>query len=274
MKRLLFTALLWTVALHAQGRMGAVHSSPPARAGSGAGHYSAPASAVYGRYALRPMPVTRPQAPGRRVAPAVSRASFNTFAGQRSFNRNFNRNVSFNRNFNHNFDRFHHRRHFRSAHPFFFSRFNNCLNGSLFCNNLFGYPYYPLFPEDYSAPAPPAPDPYASANQVALSYEIERLSREIDDMRDEERQREQKQNEDEMTENQSGASARRPAEPAEPPKTLVFRDGHQVLVENYAVSGNTMWIIGKDKVQKISMNDVDTDATQRANSDTDLRLRH
>src|SRR5258708_38303024 len=170
MKWLRFTARRWTVALHAQGRMGAVHSSPSARVGPGVSRSSAPPSRGF---APRSAPVSRFAArPGVRTSP------FTIASGRRPFvgNRNFVAGRGF-----------HHR---RFARPFFFVGLNgSCLNGfttSGFCDNL-GYPYYPLYPSGtgYTEPAP-AYDSSAD-NQTALSNEVERLSREVDDLRESER---------------------------------------------------------------------------------------
>jgi len=260
MKRLLFTALLWTVALHAQGRMGAVHSSPSARVSPGASRSSAPASRGF---APRSMPVSRFTArPGVRTSPFTIASGRRPFVGNRNFG---NRNFIAGRGF-------HHHRHF--ARPFFFAGFNSsCLNGfttSGFCDN-FGYPYYPLYPSDnsYTEPAP-AYDSSAD-NQAALSYEVERLSREVDDLRESERQPRQNNNNDDKP------PVSRPSDmsaPNDPPKALVFKDGHQILVENYVISGNTMWIIDNGHMKKVSLNDIDNAATQKANSDNEFRIRH
>ena len=253
MKRLLFTALLWTVALHAQGRMGAVHSSPSARVGPGASRTSAPASRGFAPHSA---PASRFTArPGVRTSP------FTTASGRRPFvgNRNFVAGRGF-----------HHR---RFARPFFFAGLNgSCLNGfttSGFCDN-FGYPYYPLYPSDtsYTEPAP-AYDSSAD-DRAALSYEVERLSREVDDLRESERQPRQNHDDDRPP-------VSRPSDmtaPNDPPKALVFKDGHQILVENYVISGNTMWIIDNGHMKKVSLNDIDNAATQKANSENEFRLRH
>ncbi len=140
-----------------------------------------------------------------------------------------------------------------------------------FCDN-FGYPYYPLYPSDtgYTEPAP-AYDSSAD-NQAALSNEVERLSREVDDLRESERQ--PRQNNDN---NDDKPPVSRPSDlsaPNDPPKALVFKDGHQILVENYVISGNTMWIIDNGHMKKVSLNDIDNAATQKANSDNEFRIRH
>ena len=57
-----------------------------------------------------------------------------------------------------------------------------------------------------------------------------------------------------------------PAEDAKQvePTVLVFRDGHQQEVTNYAIMGQTVWVFDK-RVQKIALADLDVKATVRAN---------
>jgi len=174
-----------------------------------------------------------------------------------------------------------HGRHFRPVHPFAFAGLNSgCLNGfafnSVFCNNGFFNPYYsyPIFPYDYPSPEPaPASVVTVDDSQArALSLEIERLADEIEQMRDENRRLEQDRERAQSGQREDRSS--RPAGLTEPPHVLVFKDGHQILAENYAVSGGTIWILDNGKVKKIPMAEVDMAATQKANSDTDLNLRH
>lgn len=272
MKRLLFTALLWTVALHAQGRMGAVHSSfpTPARSAGGAFHGGT----------FRPAPVSRP-APVAR--PAFSRMPAASFA-PRSFNR-MAAPVHSRVFVNTGFRQGHHARRFRPArrfHParrvFFNSLNNNCFGAfslnSPFCNNVI-YPYYsyPIFPYDYPAQQytqPPVAYPADDSQTRALSLEIERLSEEIDSLRE---QQERHENQTAAPEDQAATRPSRPPGLSSPPYTLILRDGRQMLAENYAVSGGTIWILDQNKVKKIPLSEIDTAATQRANADTDFRLR-
>ncbi|MBZ5525741.1 MAG: SlyX family protein [Acidobacteriia bacterium] len=265
MKRLLFTALLWTVALHAQGRMGAVHSSSSGPARSSAPHFSGSAGGFRSGPAVRPMPVTRPMTSQRFARPAGSSFASRSFTGTPSRHRVF---VSGN------FNRFHHGRHFHPVRPFFFGGLNaGCFNSfdPFFCNSGFFNPYYsyPIFPSDYYEPPPqPVAVPYDNGQSQALSLEVERLSDEIDRMRDENRRQE-----DQRAEAQSETSSRPPGL-TEPPHVLVLKDGRQILADNYAISSNMIWVLDNGRVKKIPLSDVDVTATQKANADTDLHLRH
>ena len=48
---------------------------------------------------------------------------------------------------------------------------------------------------------------------------------------------------------------------------LVYRDGHQLEVNNYAVMGNTVWVLGDQTTRKIPLTDLDLDVTQKLNAD-------
>lgn len=47
---------------------------------------------------------------------------------------------------------------------------------------------------------------------------------------------------------------------------LVFRDGHQQEVANYAIAGSKLIVLG-EKTEKIQLNDLDLNATTKANED-------
>ncbi len=66
------------------------------------------------------------------------------------------------------------------------------------------------------------------------------------------------------------------SEPAGTPAVLVFRDGHQQEVENYAIAGNKLIVLGDDKTQKIELSDLDLGATAKANQErgVDFKLPH
>lgn len=271
MKRLLFTALLWTVALHAQGRMGGFHGSSSGPARSGAPHFSGSSGGFRTAPAARPMPMSRPTASRPVSRPAGSSFAPRTFAGTSGRNR-----VFVSGNFNH----FHHARHFRTVRPFFFGSVGfGCFNSfdPFFCNSGFYSPYYayPSYPYDYSVPPPPPPaaSSYDNGQSQSLSMEVERLSDEIDRMREENRRKEEARERSDSSRPDDGASSRPPGL-IEPPHVLVFKDGHQILAENYALSADMIWIIDNGRVKKIPLSEVDMAATQKANSDTDLRQRH
>jgi hypothetical protein len=56
--------------------------------------------------------------------------------------------------------------------------------------------------------------------------------------------------------------------PAEEPGTLlVFKDGRQVEIKNYAIQGDTLFDLSDGRPHKIALADLDLDATQKKNDD-------
>ncbi len=78
------------------------------------------------------------------------------------------------------------------------------------------------------------------------------------------------------------APAAEPTEPAPPtsssvendePRTLlIFKDGRQMEVANYAIMGSTLYLFAGDH-RKISLADLDIDATRKANDDRGIGFR-
>jgi hypothetical protein len=124
---------------------------------------------------------------------------------------------------------------------------------------FWGEPYYPQ--PAYSEPTYGAPP--VSQNDIDLSYQVQRLSQEIEQLRQE----------------QALTASRQyvPAPPSAPgppptPTTLVFRDGHRMMVENYAIVGQTIWILDEKTSVKISMSELDLEATERENRSKGVRF--
>jgi hypothetical protein len=143
---------------------------------------------------------------------------------------------------------FHHHHRFFGAWPY---------------GGYYGYPYYGYSgyygndsysadsPQDYSASDYSAG--YESGRQQA---EIDRLENEVDRLREERDAR------------QSQTSAP-PSHPTTqlPSTQLVFRDKHTEQVENYAIVGQTFWILGEQKARKIPLAQLDIPATKKANDE-------
>src|SRR5271157_1775528 len=66
-------------------------------------------------------------------------------------------------------------------------------------------------------------------------------------------------------------SAAREAKPNDP-SVLVFRDGHQQEVSNYAIMGQTVYVFDT-RAQKIALADLDVPATIKANDDRGLEFK-
>jgi len=133
----------------------------------------------------------------------------------------------------------------------------------------YGYGYY----SPYIWPAPvlagPAyaqsayvlPSETAAVSQTAadLSYQVRRLSQEIEDLRQ-----------------QQAAQAQRLAQPEAPeastPVVLIFRDGHRLEIQNYAIIGQTLWVFHERDSVKILLAELDLSATEWENRARSMRF--
>jgi hypothetical protein len=58
-----------------------------------------------------------------------------------------------------------------------------------------------------------------------------------------------------------------PSESPQVPTTLVFKDGHELVVENYAIVAQTLYDLTPGHPRKIALSDLDLPATQKNNED-------
>jgi hypothetical protein len=63
-------------------------------------------------------------------------------------------------------------------------------------------------------------------------------------------------------------------EPAEPSTVLIFKDGHQLEIANYAIVGDTLFDLTPGHPRRVALSDLDLHATQKQNDDrgSDFRL--
>jgi hypothetical protein len=54
---------------------------------------------------------------------------------------------------------------------------------------------------------------------------------------------------------------------------LVFRDGHRMEITNYAIVGQTIWVLDERNSTRIPVSDLDVDATQKENRIRGLRFQ-
>jgi hypothetical protein len=150
----------------------------------------------------------------------------------------------------------------------------NCFNGFP-CNNgfflnsglLFPFGFSdPFYGNYYSQPAPPtevvSSDSSNSAN-MQLALEVQRLADEVELMRDRERQAVAPR-----PQQQGSLSAQAPAEST----AFVFRDGHRITTQNYAIVGDTLWVLGEHTSKKVSLANLDKTATEQANAANGIEL--
>lgn len=165
---------------------------------------------------------------------------------------------------------------FRRFHNHHFGFFNGCFGcgspfffgSGLFLGSPF-YPYYPGFYGDYYGDnygyGPPAQQPVVvntdNGNSVQLAAEVQRLTDEVEDLRSEESS---KRYYDDRAKAGSGAplSAKEPAAAT----VFVFRDGHRISAQSYAIAGQTLWIFTEHEARKYQIADLDAAATDQVNA--------
>jgi len=97
-----------------------------------------------------------------------------------------------------------------------------------------------------------------------LAVEVGRLTSELEQLRQEQA---------------SGAQARQvPPQPSRvveesTPIILVFRDGHRSEIRNYAIVGETLWVFTEQRARKISVSDLDVEATRKVNAEHGVEVR-
>jgi hypothetical protein len=157
---------------------------------------------------------------------------------------------------------FHHRRFFRS----FVSPF------------AYPYPIYPYYPLGYqsdfvysNAASPSYASPaYMAEHDTGLQSDLYRLQAELDQVKQQQAAQAERQQYalSTPTDTPRPIPATRPRpEPPAPPTVLIFRDGHQSEVHNYAVTGQTLWIFSEERARKVPLADLDLDATRTANEE-------
>jgi hypothetical protein len=159
---------------------------------------------------------------------------------------------------------------FPCGSPFFFG--GGFGAGFFFGSPFFGgpflgapyYPYYPYYSGDYGygPPAPPSEPVAVSSDNgnTQLAVEVQRLSDEVDDMRNEEARR---YSQERAAAANSGASmtAKEPAV-----TVFVFRDGRRISVQSYAITGQTLWVFDEHAARKFQLVELDGPATEKANA--------
>jgi hypothetical protein len=123
------------------------------------------------------------------------------------------------------------------------------------------YPYwYPLFGDDSSsyqqAPSALAPTPEQDSGS---SDQVAELTNQVQMLQEEQAAREYLR--------PPAAETRARAQEKPLSTVLVYRDGHQLEVQDYALMGNTVWVLGDQTTRKIPLADLDLDVTQKLNAD-------
>src|SRR5262249_15619713 len=113
----------------------------------------------------------------------------------------------------------------------------------------------------------PQQQPVVASNgnqeNTQLAVEIQRLSDEISYMREQEQARQAQTR-------QPGTSMS--AHPAQL-TVFVFRDGHGISTENYAIAGETLWVFNERVAKKYPMSELDRATTERVNGENGVDIR-
>jgi hypothetical protein len=270
MKRLLFIAVAWGAALlpmaaQAQSRgMGFRGPVAPPRVNSGFGARPSGFAPRPTGFTPRPAGFAPRPLPMNRLGPTVSPARI-TFPQSRVFISTHNRFFPRHRRF-----------HRFAGNPFFFS--HSCFNGFFdpFCRNRFFFGsgfidpsfiglYDPFF-SGFDYPAVQQQQPVVveqdNSRERELALKVQELSDEIELMRDEQRARETR-----------SQAETKPAPRDDGPNTLlVLRDGRELSVRNYAIVGDSIWVLDEHRAQRIPLSRLDVTATEQANAKNGVEI--
>jgi len=57
-----------------------------------------------------------------------------------------------------------------------------------------------------------------------------------------------------------------------PSRILVFRNGQREEIQNYALVGDTLWILTAQRARKVQVSDLDMETTKKANGERGLEF--
>jgi hypothetical protein len=133
---------------------------------------------------------------------------------------------------------------------------------------FYGAPDYSVYSTPaYSEPAyayPETQPPAVSQNEIDLAYQVGQLSAQVEQLR-------QQQSISSYT--QPSSSPGSAGQSTKTPTVLVFRDGHRMEIQNYAIVGPTLWVLDDKVSTKISVSDLDVDATEKENHSRGMRFQ-
>lgn len=144
--------------------------------------------------------------------------------------------------------------------------------GSFFCRQYFpsrGFSFQPVYwPSFWYAPAEypseegavaPAPE-----QDRALAGQVERLANEVEQLREEQASL--------GALPAPGAAPQAGVEEKPLAAVLVYRDGHQSEVQDYALLGQTLWVFAGPATRRIPLADLNLEATAKANEERGVDL--
>jgi len=134
-------------------------------------------------------------------------------------------------------------------------------------------PYYPGYYGGYSYPL--FWDSYSGSDAAASEYDQQnyQLQQEVNQLGNEvERLRGEQQAAASPPTQQRFQQGAQPGGAPLQPTTLVFRDGKQEQVQNYAIVGNTLWVFNERRTRKILLSELNVPATQKVNEERGIEF--
>ena len=121
------------------------------------------------------------------------------------------------------------------------------------------FPYwFPTMGNETEQSAPPqSAEPPEQETQLAM--QVGNLTAEVEMMRQDQAMRDSR--------SAPPSEQAPPAAEKLPATVLVYRDGHQVEVENYAIQGKTLWVFSRQATRQVPLADLDLAATQHVNQE-------
>jgi len=118
-------------------------------------------------------------------------------------------------------------------------------------------PFYSYYASDVVSDEQPPADVVEQDN--SLVSQLSRLSDEVEMLREDQAAGEEFR--------PLAAAPRAPAEEKPVATVFVYRDGHQLETQNYAILGKTLWVFAGETTRKIPLADIDLDVTRKLNDE-------
>ena len=109
--------------------------------------------------------------------------------------------------------------------------------------------------ENEQATPPPTPE----QGPDPLTQQVGNLTAEVEMMREEQAMRDSR--------NYPPAEPSAAPEVKAPTTLLIYRDGHQMEVQDYAILGKTLWVLSDQTTRRVALADLDLTATWRVNAE-------
>ncbi len=123
---------------------------------------------------------------------------------------------------------------------------------------------YPVYTAPYYQVAEQTPSTVAY-RESDLPRQVERLTDEVERLREEEASREQAR--------QAVRQPRPSVDDKAATTILVFRDGRRNEVKNFAIVGQTLWVFTEQRARKIPVSDLNVEATKEVNAGRGVDFR-